>query len=93
MQAAPPPVPSPPHDGMAMQAPADWPAEAAAVPGNAVAASNGPAAPAADLPTSPRQAFLDSLALFQGRRTVEIRHNGTVYRLQSTKAGKLILTK
>lgn len=31
--------------------------------------------------------------LLQGRRLVEILHNGEVYRLQSTRLGKLILTK
>jgi hemin uptake protein HemP len=29
----------------------------------------------------------------QGRKTVAISHNGTVYRLQATRQGKLILTK
>ena len=36
---------------------------------------------------------LDSVALLQGGRSVEIRHNGEVYRLQATRLGKLILTK
>jgi hemin uptake protein HemP len=36
---------------------------------------------------------LSSEALLQGRRIVEIRHNGEVYRLQATRLGKLILTK
>lgn len=36
---------------------------------------------------------LPSNELLQGRKTVEISHNGSVYRLQSTKLGKLILTK
>ena len=31
--------------------------------------------------------------LLQGRRMVEITHNGEVYRLQTTRLGKLILTK
>ena len=31
--------------------------------------------------------------LLQGRRAIEISHNGAVYRLQATKLGKLILTK
>ena len=31
--------------------------------------------------------------LLQGRRLVEISHNGEVYRLQATRLGKLILTK
>lgn len=36
---------------------------------------------------------LPSDQLLQGRRAVEISHNGAVYRLQSTRLGKLILTK
>ena len=31
--------------------------------------------------------------LLQGRRLVEILHNGEIYRLQATRLGKLILTK
>jgi hemin uptake protein HemP len=34
-----------------------------------------------------------SAELLRGGRTVEISHNGLVYRLQATKLGKLILTK
>jgi hemin uptake protein HemP len=34
-----------------------------------------------------------STALLQGGKAVEINHNGAIYRLQSTKLGKLILTK
>ncbi|MBC7468137.1 MAG: hemin uptake protein HemP [Ramlibacter sp.] len=36
---------------------------------------------------------LASSDLLRGQRMVEIRHNGEVYRLQSTRLGKLILTK
>lgn len=36
---------------------------------------------------------VESEALFQGQRTVEISHNGEIYRLQATRLGKLILTK
>ena len=36
---------------------------------------------------------LNSDALLQGQRSGSIQHNGAVYRLQSTKLGKLILTK
>jgi hemin uptake protein HemP len=60
---------------------------------------NGPApvatdaAPAPALPALPRAEPLASDHLFQGRRIVEIAHNGEVYRLQSTRLGKLILTK
>lgn len=38
-------------------------------------------------------ATVDSKALLQGNKTVSIFHNGSVYRLQATKLGKLILTK
>ena len=36
---------------------------------------------------------LESTDLLRGQKTVEIKHNGAVYRLQATKLGKLILTK
>lgn len=36
---------------------------------------------------------IDSRALMQGARVIEIAHEGTVYRLQATRLGKLILTK
>jgi len=36
---------------------------------------------------------LDSADLLQGQKAVSIIHNGTAYRLQATKLGKLILTK
>lgn len=36
---------------------------------------------------------VESADLLQGKKAVEIKHNGAVYRLQATKLGKLILTK
>ncbi|MFT3719515.1 hemin uptake protein HemP [Pseudorhodoferax sp.] len=36
---------------------------------------------------------LESHELLRGHKAVEIKHNGAVYRLQTTKLGKLILTK
>jgi hemin uptake protein HemP len=36
---------------------------------------------------------LASSELLQGAKCVEISHNGSVYRLQATRLGKLILTK
>lgn len=36
---------------------------------------------------------VDSMELLRGQKAVEIKHNGSVYRLQTTKLGKLILTK
>lgn len=39
------------------------------------------------------QAGVDSASLLNGQKAVTIVHNGTPYRLQATKLGKLILTK
>jgi hemin uptake protein HemP len=36
---------------------------------------------------------LRSAEVLQGRSSVAIEHNGAVYRLQTTRQGKLILTK
>jgi hemin uptake protein HemP len=36
---------------------------------------------------------VESSDILQGARAIAIRHNGALYRLQSTKLGKLILTK
>ncbi|MFP5467840.1 MAG: hemin uptake protein HemP [Gammaproteobacteria bacterium] len=36
---------------------------------------------------------LHSHELMQGRNAIVIEHNGSVYRLQTTRQGKLILTK
>lgn len=36
---------------------------------------------------------IDSQALLQGQRELLIHHQGTLYRLQATRMGKLILTK
>ncbi len=36
---------------------------------------------------------VDSQMLLRGNKSISIVHNGSVYRLQSTKLGKLILTK
>ena len=51
--------------------------------------ADSPAAPVRDVAAAP----MPSDHLLQGRRAVEISHNGSVYRLQATKLGKLILTK
>ena len=37
--------------------------------------------------------LLESADLLKGGKTVGILHNGSLYRLQATKLGKLILTK
>ena len=39
------------------------------------------------------QTPLLSTSLMQGQKMVEIVHNGSLYKLQATKLGKLILTK
>lgn len=55
--------------------------------------------PAAAAPaSSPRSAdsrpgCVDSTDLLRGQKAVEISHNGSTYRLQATRLGKLILTK
>jgi hemin uptake protein HemP len=49
--------------------------------------------PAARAPEASRRPPLTSEELLRGSRLVEITHNGEVYRLQSTRLGKLILTK
>lgn len=36
---------------------------------------------------------VDSTEILRGQKTVEISHNGSTYRLQATRLGKLILTK
>lgn len=36
---------------------------------------------------------VESHELLRGHKAVEIKHNGAIYRLQTTKLGKLILTK
>lgn len=38
-------------------------------------------------------ASLNSDALLRGQKAVTISHNGALYRLQTTRQGKLILTK
>ena len=57
---------------------------------------NQPSGTAADVQGSQPlsgQAPLDSQELLQGRTAVAIAHNGALYRLQTTRQGKLILTK
>ncbi len=39
------------------------------------------------------QACMNSDDILRGQKTVEITHNGSTYRLQATRLGKLILTK
>lgn len=44
-------------------------------------------------PQSGAAPVIESERLLQGARTVVIAHNGCAYRLQTTRLGKLILTK
>ncbi len=48
---------------------------------------------ASPAPTGSEAPSFDSMSLLRGSKVVEIAHNGSVYRLQATKLGKLILTK
>jgi hemin uptake protein HemP len=45
---------------------------------------------ASDAPNLPA---VDSHSLLKGHKAVTIHHNGSLYRLQATRLGKLILTK
>lgn len=55
--------------------------------------SLSPAEMAPEIPKHEAFGTLLSSELLQGLKCVQINHNGTVYRLQATKLGKLILTK
>lgn len=63
------------------------------------AAPSTAVAPAAATPPSSSPApealppIVSSQTVLQGRAQVAIEHNGAVYRLQTTRQGKLILTK
>lgn len=48
---------------------------------------------AAATPALLQDTSVDSEMLLRGNKFVSIIHNGAIYRLQSTKLGKLILTK
>jgi hemin uptake protein HemP len=52
-----------------------------------------PGQPAARVAEASRRPPVSSEELLRGSRLLEITHNGEVYRLQSTRLGKLILTK
>ncbi len=53
----------------------------------------GPAqAPRTQVPPQ-RPPLFSSEEILRGHKSVEISHNGVVYRLQATRLGKLILTK
>lgn len=57
------------------------------------AATTLPGSDAEPMHTGSTEPSLSSEDLFQGRKTIAIHHNGTLYRLQATRLGKLILTK
>lgn len=48
---------------------------------------------AGSLPAARPAPLVESTELLRGSKTVGIMHNGSLYRLQATKLGKLILTK
>lgn len=59
-------------------------------PSSSQSPGKGPSAPSQErFPASP----IESRDLLRGGRVIEIAHEGTVYRLQATRLGKLILTK
>ncbi|MEO7159330.1 MAG: hemin uptake protein HemP [Polaromonas sp.] len=60
--------------------------------------SQSPSPLAPDKASSPQAArarpgSVDSTELLRGHKTLDICHNGSTYRLQATRLGKLILTK
>lgn len=71
------------------------PARPDAAPASSPASSASSTSPAAALPVTvaPTDRCIASEALLQGKRSVTIVHQGETYRLQSTRQGKLILTK
>ena len=52
-----------------------------------------PAANALARPADSASDPMKSADLLKGQKGVDIEHNGSIYRLQTTKLGKLILTK
>ena len=55
--------------------------------------ADSPAAASAPASGAEHGASIASQAILQGQRSATIEHNGERYRLQETRAGKLILTK
>lgn len=68
-------------------------AEPAAAPAGQPPLAPQPAAQAGASDPTGASLPLDSQQLLQGRRELQIRHQGEIYRLQQTRQGKLILTK
>ncbi|WP_210545758.1 hemin uptake protein HemP [Rhodoferax sp. PAMC 29310] len=61
------------------------------VPGSDTALSTTKSVPASAFDNKTQS--LQSADLFNGEKVVHIAHHGEIYRLQTTKLGKLILTK
>lgn len=59
----------------------------ARAPARTEAASDGPAS------AGSAAGCVNSTDILRGQKAVEINHNGSTYRLQATRLGKLILTK
>ncbi len=77
----------PPHLSPAALKLVSAPESGSASSSTSISLSNCPAP--AGIPCS----CLDSTDLLRGQKAVEISHNGSTYRLQATRLGKLILTK
>lgn len=70
------------------------PATLTASPGSRSIVTTADAGPSQGLTGVPSGGVaLDSSSLLRGRKAITIVHNGSNYRLQTTKLGKLILTK
>jgi hemin uptake protein HemP len=76
-----------------MNIPSSKPERQALSPHVSTAPATTAVAPAAMAVAGVDDAMVHSSALLKGLRTLEIAHNGSVYRLQATRQGKLILTK
>ncbi|MDP2404656.1 MAG: hemin uptake protein HemP [Hydrogenophaga sp.] len=65
------------------------------LPPNDPVSESGQPASAEALPVAEdsRPVLLTSHEVLRGQKTVAITHNGALYRLQTTRQGKLILTK
>lgn len=55
--------------------------------------ASGEVSPAQSAQAPATPPLLDSQTLLRGQNAVAITHNGALYRLQTTRQGKLILTK
>lgn len=60
---------------------------------NTASVSTPAPAPSTSVPEAQHVPVLPSADLLRGQKVVAIDHNGSLYRLQTTRQGKLILTK